>query len=85
MELSSFVFQFLKIILVLTYGILHDLIPAQISIESLTIEHTKAINTTSQIKPPLLCRVVEISWIGLILDVLGVRAIRIENTRKLNR
>lgn len=68
-------FYFLKIIvlsilLAVVYGILHDLITTQISIEYFTIGHPKIIESDSPIKLALIWGIIATWWVGLILGIL---------------
>ncbi|MDG1476562.1 MAG: hypothetical protein P8Q14_05410 [Vicingaceae bacterium] len=60
---------FAAVILSIIYGIIHDLITANISIEYFTIGHPKIIESDSPLTLALLWGVIATWWVGLILGV----------------
>jgi hypothetical protein len=58
------------IVVAILYGVLHDLITTQISIEYFTVGHPKIIESTKPIHLALLWGVIATWWVGLILGVI---------------
>ena len=80
--------EYLKIILAsillsITYGITHDLITTQISIEYFTIGHPIIIDTNSPILLALLWGTIATWWIGLIIGILISFSSRLGSKPKL--
>ena len=81
--------EYLKIILAsillsITYGITHDLITTQISIEYFTIGHPIIIDTNSPILLALLWGTIATWWVGLIIEILISFSSRLGSKPKLN-
>ena len=81
--------EYLKIILAsillsITYGITHDLITTQISIEYFTIGHPIIIDTNSPILLALLWGTIATWWVGLIIGILISFSSRLGSKPKLN-
>ena len=81
--------EYLKIILAsillsITYGITHDLITTQISIEYFTIGHPIIIDTNSPILLALVWGTIATWWVGLIIGILISFSSRLGSKPKLN-
>lgn len=72
-----------SILLAILYGICHDLITANISVEYFTVGHPKIIESESPVKLALLWGVIATWWVGLILGILVSVAARFGKNSKL--
>ncbi|MGB0430738.1 MAG: hypothetical protein ACPGLV_09710 [Bacteroidia bacterium] len=73
-----------SILLAILYGICHDMVTAQISIEYFTIGHVKIIENESPIILALLWGVIATWWVGLILGIALAISARFGDNPKLN-
>ena len=81
--------EYLKIVLTsillsIAYGITHDLITTQISIEYFTIGHPIIIDTNSPILLALVWGTIATWWVGLIIGILISFSSRLGSKPKLN-
>jgi hypothetical protein len=81
--------EYLKIILAsiflsVFYGITHDLVTTQVSIEYFTIGHPIIIDTNSPIKLALLWGTIATWWVGLIIGILVSLSSRLGRKPKLS-
>ena len=72
----------ISILLAILYGIYHDLITVNISIEYFTLGYPKIIESESRILLALLWGVIATWWVGLILGIFISVASRIGNYPK---
>ncbi|MFK7970823.1 MAG: hypothetical protein AB8F95_10670 [Bacteroidia bacterium] len=72
-----------SIVLAVIYGILHDLVTANIAIEYFTVGHPKILESESPFHMALLWGVIATWWVGLILGVLLAIAARFGARPKL--
>jgi hypothetical protein len=66
-----------SIVLAIVYGIIHDLITANVCVEYFTIGHPKLIESESPVRLALLWGFIATWWVGLILGILIVLVSRI--------
>jgi len=69
--------------LAILYGICHDLVTANISVEYFTIGHPKIIESESPLKLALLWGVIATWWVGLLLGIAIALTARFGNNKKL--
>ena len=71
------------ILIAIFYGICHDLVTANISVEYFTVGHPKIIESESPLKLALLWGVVATWWVGLLLGIAIALTARVGNDNKL--
>lgn len=72
-----------SILLVVIYGILHDLVTAHISVEYFTVGHQQLIESQSPVLLALLWGVLATWWVGLLLGIALAFAARFGSAPKL--